>query len=125
MTAHLQFSGTLQAGQYTEWVTSGWPRDKFVQWSVRPSVGQVGNVTLRALTTEAVGDGTLNYHLTVWNIGTTPVNFEALYFVVTYVTPPVVVCGELGEPCADLALHPCVPQVACAADVVCPPLGDA
>ena len=36
-------------------------------------------MVLRALTVEAVNDGTLTYHLTVWNIGSAAVTFDALY----------------------------------------------
>jgi hypothetical protein len=74
-----QFTGSLQSGQYWEWYTWGWPRDLFVNWSVRPSTGQVGNVTLRALAVEVVADGTLTYHLTVWNVSAHPITFDAYY----------------------------------------------
>ncbi len=79
MPAGTQFTGGLDPGQYQVWFTSGWAREFLVRWSVRPSSGQVGNVVLRALTVEAAQDGTLTYHLTVWNIGSTPVTFDALY----------------------------------------------
>ena len=79
MPVSTQFTGTLDPGQYEEWFTYAWPRNWFVQWSVRPSDGQIGNVVLRALSVEAVEDGTLTYHLTVWNIGNQAVTFDALY----------------------------------------------
>jgi|HubBroStandDraft_1064217.scaffolds.fasta_scaffold1683689_1 hypothetical protein len=81
-----QFSGSLLPGEYQEWVTTEWPLNWFVVWSVRPLAGQSGNVTLRAVTVEAVfatpfpvGPTTLNYHLTVWNVGPETVSFDALY----------------------------------------------
>jgi hypothetical protein len=79
----IQFTGTLDPGQYQAWYTWGWLREYVVQWSVRPSPGQVGTVALRALAVEAADDGTLTYVLTVWNVGSEPVNFEALYSVCT------------------------------------------
>jgi hypothetical protein len=81
----VQFSGTLDPGQYQEWGTSGWSPDIFVQWSVRPSAGQVGIVSLRALAVESAEDGTLTYVLTVWNVGPGPVTFDAVYAAVTTV----------------------------------------
>ena len=79
MPVGTQFTGSLTPGQFQVWFTTGWARDSLVRWFVRPSSGQVGNVVLRALTVEAAPDGTLTYHLTVWNIGSTPVTFDALY----------------------------------------------
>jgi hypothetical protein len=74
-----QFSGTLQGGEFHPWRTYGWSRDQFVNWSVRPSVGQVGQVVLRALAVEADEDGTLSYILTVWNLGRSAISFDALF----------------------------------------------
>jgi hypothetical protein len=79
----VQFTGKLNGNQYQIWTTYGWDRDLFVEWSVRPKPGQIGNVALRALAIEAVQDGTLTYWLTVWNIDQRPVTFEALYSAVT------------------------------------------
>jgi hypothetical protein len=39
----------------------------------------VGQVVLRALAVEADEDGTLAYILTVWNLGTAPISFDALF----------------------------------------------
>jgi hypothetical protein len=75
----IQFTGSLDAGQYQEWFTYGWDRSYFVDWSVRPSPGQVGIVSLRALAVEAAEDGTLTYWLTVWNVGNGRIEFEAHY----------------------------------------------
>jgi len=75
----IQFSGTLDPGQYREWVTWGWGREDIVTWSVRPSQGQIGTVSLRALATQAADDGSLSYLLTVWNVGTDQVGFDAIY----------------------------------------------
>jgi|SRR5579862_3395157 len=74
-----QFSGALAPGQYWEWSTYKWPRDWIVNWSVRPMPGQIGTVALRALAAESAPDGTLTYHLTVWNVGTGFVDFDAWY----------------------------------------------
>lgn len=79
-----QFTGLLLPGQYQEWVTTSWPLNWFVVWSVRPSKDfLLGNVTIRAITVEqALSDSgvfTLNYHITVWNVGPLPVEFDALY----------------------------------------------
>lgn len=79
MPVGTQFTASLDPGQYQVWATWGWGREFRVEWSVRPSSGQVGNVVLRALTVEAVADGSLTYHLTVWNIGSAAVTFDALY----------------------------------------------
>jgi hypothetical protein len=79
----VQFTGTLAPGQYQEWSTWGWNRDYLVEWSVRPSPGQVGPVSLRALAIEGARDGTLTYMLTVWNVGSEPATFEALYTLTT------------------------------------------
>lgn len=75
----IQFSGTLNAGQFKVWSTSGWSREFFADWSVRPSPDNTGIVSLRALAVEAAADGTLTYVLTVWNVGSKPVRFDALY----------------------------------------------
>jgi hypothetical protein len=75
----VQFTGTLQPGQYQVWYTWGWPREFVVDWTVRPSPGQVGIVSLRALAIEAADDGTLTYTLTVWNVGEASVDFDAIY----------------------------------------------
>jgi hypothetical protein len=75
----IQFSGTLEAHQYQEWYTWGWLPDVVVQWTVRPSPGQVGSVSLRALATDTADDGTLTYRLTVWNVGDQNVSFDAIY----------------------------------------------
>jgi hypothetical protein len=74
-----QFSGTLTSGEYNEWTCWGNSTDVILQWAVRPSPGQIGNVVLRALTVETTKDGKINYNLTVWNIGTDPVTFDAYY----------------------------------------------
>lgn len=79
MPSGKQFVGSLDAGQFWEWFTFGWPSNWLVQWSVRPSPGFLGNVALRALTTERASDGTLTYFLTVWNIGDSPIDFEAWF----------------------------------------------
>lgn len=79
----IQFSGTLNVGQFQVWSTWGWSREFFVNWSVRPSPGNIGLVSLRALAVEAAKDGTLSYVLTVWNVGTKPVRFDALYATTT------------------------------------------
>jgi hypothetical protein len=79
----VQFTGTLNPGQYQEWTTWGWDREFLVDWSVRPTPGQVGTVALRALAVEAAEDGTLTYWLTVWNVGNRPITFEALYAATT------------------------------------------
>jgi hypothetical protein len=75
----VQFTGDLDPGQYQEWFTYGWDRSLFVMWSVRTRPGHVGNVSLRALSVETAQDGTLTYWLTVWNVGSARVSFEALY----------------------------------------------
>jgi hypothetical protein len=41
-------------------------------------------VVLRALAVEADEDGTLSYILTVWNLGTAPITFDAIYDYVVY-----------------------------------------
>lgn len=75
----IQFSGTLNGGQFAVWATSGWSRDFFVNWSVRPSPDNLGIVSLRALAVQAELDGTLSYILTVWNVSNVSVRFDALY----------------------------------------------
>jgi hypothetical protein len=75
----VQFSGTLEPGQYQEWFTYGWSREFLVEWSVRPSADAGGPISLRALAIESADDGTLTYYLTVWNVGRQTVNFDALY----------------------------------------------
>ena len=74
-----QFTGSLQPGQYWEWFTWGWPHDRLVNWYIRPSPGHVGNVALRALSVELARDGTLTYYITVWNVGSDAVTFDAYY----------------------------------------------
>jgi hypothetical protein len=80
----VNFSGTLLAGQYQDFATTGWPLEFFVQWSVRPSYNYTGAVALRALAVEQGDDMTLTYVLTVWNIGQESVQFDALYSNTTY-----------------------------------------
>jgi hypothetical protein len=77
----VQFSGTLEPGQYQEWFTYGWSPEYFVQWSVRPRFeGGLGPISLRALAVEwNADDGTLTYYLTVWNVGSEQVIFDAVY----------------------------------------------
>jgi hypothetical protein len=75
----VQFTGTLGPGQYQVWNTWGWAPEYVVEWTVRPSRGQVGIVSLRALAIEAADDGTLTYTLTVWNVGSGSVTFDAVY----------------------------------------------
>ncbi|HXZ02408.1 MAG TPA: hypothetical protein VEI03_20600 [Stellaceae bacterium] len=79
----VQFTGSLDPGQYEVWTTYGWNREFLMEWSVRPRPGQIGEVALRALAVEATDDGTLTYWLTVWNVGQQSVDFEALYSAVT------------------------------------------
>jgi hypothetical protein len=84
-----QFSGILLPGQYQEWVTTNWPLNWFVVWSVRPSPGfafpanfPAFNVTIRAITVQSVLSDTgpsLDYNITVWNVGALPVPFDVLY----------------------------------------------
>jgi len=101
------FSDFLQPGQFQCWESEEWPRELLVQWFVRPtptyaqlpppptSGGTLGNlgqlytvdygdintgvVVLRALAIQSNVDGTLNYYLTVWNIGADAVKFDVIY----------------------------------------------
>ena len=79
MATGVQFTGKLDPGQHKEWFTHGWDRDVCVSWSVRPRPGHRGKVALRALTIEAGTDDTLTYRLTVWNVGSDPIQFDAVY----------------------------------------------
>ncbi len=85
----IQFSGTLDPGEYQLWTTWGWRPDVPVHWQVMPKPGrQMSEFALRALAVEPGPDGSISYALTVWNVGKKRASFNAYYTELLDCRPP-------------------------------------
>jgi hypothetical protein len=82
-----QFSGTLAPGQSGTWFTHSWPSHWFVSWHVVPTAPVIDGpaqleLTVRLSRQADRADARLvKYHLTVRNVATTSVTFDARYEV--------------------------------------------
>jgi hypothetical protein len=82
-----QFSGSLGPGQSGTWFTHSWPSHWFVSWHVVPTAPVIDGpaqleLTVRLSRQADRADARLvKYHLTVRNVATTSVNFDARYEV--------------------------------------------
>lgn len=76
----IQFSGTVPASSTRQWMTSGWPADLAIAWSVVPTTqGSNGPQLETKVQVEKTGDGTLSYWISVTNLTSADVDFESRY----------------------------------------------
>jgi hypothetical protein len=80
----VQFSGTLQAGQSTQWFTFGWPATWHVIWhaiskSPRNGVTQIDFST--AVERASLDD--ITYHVTVRNLSNEHVDIEGRFAILS------------------------------------------
>jgi len=77
MSVHYHFTATLDGNIDNTWFAWGFPRNWFVNWSIRPSAGQAGNILLRSVETSIGSNGTITYWL---SISKTKANQRAITF---------------------------------------------
>jgi hypothetical protein len=77
-----QFTGTLSPGQTQLWFTHSWPADWNVYWAVRPTTVSGGGRKIGwTVETERPGAGFITYWITVRNLTSETLGFEARYSV--------------------------------------------
>jgi hypothetical protein len=68
MSVQYQFTATIAGNTGHSWFVWGFPHNRFVNWSIRPSAGQTGKITLFNVSTVTASDGTITYWLNVYNV---------------------------------------------------------
>jgi len=82
-----QFSGSLAPGQTNQWFTHSWPSHWFVVWTVVPTSPAIDGPAQLELTvrmsrqSDRANARLVKYHLSVRNVTTVNVNFQARYEV--------------------------------------------
>lgn len=77
-----QFQGTINAGQTQRWFTHSWPVDRIANWVIVPTTVIGGGPKLTwDVATERTGSG-LTYWITIRNVGTQTISYDARYSVV-------------------------------------------
>jgi hypothetical protein len=77
-----QFTGTLVPGQIQRWFTHSWPADWNVYWAIRPTTVSGGGPKIGwTVETERPGAGLITYWITVRNLTSETIGFEARYSV--------------------------------------------
>jgi len=82
MRVGIQFNGSLNAGQTARWFTHSWPANWHVIWYLVPTSPRVGSPQLQwDVAVERASSSYITYWITVRNISTSAINFEARYAV--------------------------------------------
>ena len=77
-----QFSGTLAPGQVQRWFTHSWPAQWNVYWAVRPTTVAGGGPKVSwTVETERPGANLITYWITIRNLTSANLGFEARYSV--------------------------------------------
>jgi hypothetical protein len=84
MWTNVQFTGTLGPGASNRWFTHSWPVAWHVVWYMMPTSPQAGAPQLDwDVAVERANAGQCTYWITVKNLTTTAVTFEARYAVLS------------------------------------------
>jgi len=78
------FTGVVPAGQALRWFSASWPAHWHVIWTIVPTTpqSQAGSPQIRySIQTERQSDGLITYWITVSNLSSASINFEARYAV--------------------------------------------
>lgn len=82
MWTNMQFNGTLSSGQSHRWFTWGWPTAWHVIWYVMPTTPRSGAPQIEwDVQVERASSDKCTYWITVKNLSSAPVSFEARYAV--------------------------------------------
>lgn len=84
MWTGVQFTGSLGAGASGRWFTWGWPVNWHTVWYMMPTGGPTGGPQLEwSVAVERANTSQCTYWITVRNVTSAPVTFEARYAVLS------------------------------------------
>ena len=82
MVTGVQFRGTLSPNQTQKWYTFNWPANGFVLWEVVPNTTSTAPEVDWNLAIERADASHVTYWLTITNLTSVSVQFEARYAIV-------------------------------------------
>ena len=82
MVTGVQFRGTLNPNQTQRWFTFNWSAANHVLWEVMPTSARPGNAQIDwDVALERADPAHVTYWITITNLTTNPVQFEARYAI--------------------------------------------